>query len=42
MSLFFASGWCLITPTALPHTSSVAVSLPDAFDLTATTSLYLR
>jgi len=31
MSLFFASGWCLITPPAAPHTSSV--------DLTATTSL---
>jgi len=42
MSLFFASGWCLITPPTPPHTSSVAVCLPDAFDLTATTSLPLR
>jgi len=25
MSLFFAGGWRLITPPALPHTSSVAV-----------------
>jgi len=32
---------CLITPPAPPHTSSVAVCLPDAFDLTATTSLPL-
>jgi len=34
--------WCLITPPAPLHTSSVAVCLPDAFDLTATTSLSLR
>jgi len=34
--------WCLITPSTPPHTSSVAVCLPDAFDLTAATSLPLR